>query len=55
MKSVEITARSVEEAVNEGLEKLGATREDVEVTVLEEGSKGLFGILGSRQAKVRLN
>lgn len=54
MKSVEITARSVEEAVNEGLEKLGATREDVEVTVLEEGSKGLFGILGSRQAKVRL-
>lgn len=54
MKSVEIIARSVEEAVEEGLQKLGATRDEVEITVLEEGNKGLFGILGAKQAKVRI-
>jgi spoIIIJ-associated protein len=54
MRSVEIIARSVEEAVEEGLEKLGATRDDVDITVLDEGNKGLFGILGAKQAKVRI-
>ena len=48
MRSVEIIARSVEEAVEEGLEKLGATRDDVDITVLDEGNKGLFGILAKR-------
>lgn len=54
MRSVEIIARSVEEAIDEGLEKLGANRDEVEITVLDEGNKGLFGILGAKQAKVRL-
>lgn len=54
MKSVEIIARSVEEAIDEGLEKLGVTRDEVEIEVLDEGNKGLFGILGAKQAKVRL-
>lgn len=44
MKSVEIIARSVEEAIDEGLEKLGVTRDEVEIEVLDEGNKGLFGI-----------
>lgn len=54
MKSVEIIARSVEEAIEEGLDELGATREEVDITIIEEGNKGLFGILGSKQAKVKL-
>ena len=48
MRSVEVEARTVDEAVEEALARLGASRDEVEITVLEEGSKGLFGILGSR-------
>lgn len=43
----------VEEAVKLALIDLKLTREEVEVTVLEEPSKGFFGI-GSKLAKVRV-
>lgn len=54
MKSVEIIARSVEEAIEEGLKQLDVTRDEVEISIIEEGNKGFLGILGSRQAKVNL-
>lgn len=44
---------SVDEAVRLALEDLKLTREDVTVTVLEEPSKGFFGI-GQKLAKVRV-
>jgi len=50
---IEIIAPTVEDAVEKGLKDLGVTRADVEVEILDEGSKGLFG-LGNRQARVRL-
>lgn len=52
MKSIEVAARTVEEAVAEALEKLQAEQDEVEVTVLDEGSKGFLGLLGSKQARV---
>lgn len=52
-KVIETTGKTVEDAVNAALEELGADIGDVEVTVLEEGSKGLFGI-GSKQARVEV-
>jgi spoIIIJ-associated protein len=51
--TIEIIAPTVEEAVEKGLKELGVTRDMVEYEVLDEGSKGLFG-LGNRQARVRL-
>ncbi len=54
MKQYEASARTVEEAIEKGLEELGAAIGDVDVQVVEEGSKGLFGLFGSRLAKVRL-
>jgi spoIIIJ-associated protein len=51
--SLEIIAPTVEDAVARGAEELGLPRERLEVEVLDEGTKGLFG-LGSRQARVRL-
>lgn len=54
MKSHEVSARTIEEAISQGLEQLGASISDVTVDILEEGSKGLFGLFGSRPAKVRL-
>jgi len=51
--NLEIIAPSIEEAIEEGLEKLGLSEEEVDIEVLDEGTKGLFG-LGSRQARVLL-
>lgn len=45
------TGKTVEDAIEEGLASLGAKREEVEITVLEEGKKKLFG---SVKAKVRI-
>ena len=54
MKELIVSARTIEEAVSQGLDELGVSISDVVVDVLEEGSKGLFGLFGSRPAKVRL-
>ncbi len=54
MKSFEATGRTVEEAITAGLESSGLTIGEVNVEILEEGSKGLFGLFGSRMARVRL-
>ena len=54
MKTYEYQGRSVEEAIDAGLEELGVTIGDVNVVVLEEGAKRLVGLFGSRLAKVRL-
>ena len=54
MKSIEMTAKTTEEAISAGLEQLGVSLSDVKVDIVEEGSKGLFGLFGSRPAKVRL-
>ncbi len=53
-KSIEISAKTQEEAISQGLEALGASIGDVNIDILQEGSKGLFGLFGSRLAKVRL-
>ena len=54
MKQYEFTARTESEAIEQGLQELGVSIADVEVQVVEEGSKGLFGLFGSRPVKVRL-
>ena len=51
--NIEVIAPSIEEAIDQGLQELGVPREAVDVEVLDEGSRGLFG-LGSRQARIRL-
>ena len=54
MKTYESSAKTLEEAIEAGLTVLGATISDVDVQIIDEGSKGLFGLFGSRLAKVRL-
>ena len=51
MKYFEFTGKSAEEAIELGLQELKVAREDVEITVLEEGKKKLFG---SVKAKVQI-
>ncbi|HHT28455.1 MAG TPA: protein jag [Firmicutes bacterium] len=52
MKSVQKSARTVDEAIEAAIQELGVSREEVEVTVLEEGNKGFFGLLGGKLASV---
>ena len=43
MRSVESSAKTMEEAVTQGLEKLGVSFADVKIDILDEGSKGFLG------------
>ena len=54
MRSQEFTAKTTQEAIDEGLATLGVTIADVRVDVIQEGAKGLFGLFGSRPARVRI-
>lgn len=44
----------MEEAVAAALQELGIGREQAEIEVLDEAAKGLFGLIGSRDARVRV-
>ncbi|MFB0545708.1 MAG: RNA-binding cell elongation regulator Jag/EloR [Anaerolineae bacterium] len=53
-KSVEVSARSVDEAIAQGLAQLGKTEEEVEIEVLNRGSRGVLGI-GAEDALIRIH
>jgi spoIIIJ-associated protein len=53
-RSVEASGKDIEEAISQGLAELGKTRDEVEIEVLSEGSRGLFG-LGAEEARVRIS
>lgn len=53
MESVEVSARSVDEAIDIALSELGLKRTQVSIEVLTAGKAGLFG-LGGEQARVRV-
>ena len=48
MKYTEFTAKTVEEAIEEGLKELGLSRDNADIRVLEEGKKKLFGSVKAR-------
>ncbi len=52
-QAIEATGEDVERAISSGLVRLGVDRDAVEIEVLDNGSRGLFG-LGARAARVRL-
>ncbi|MBI4199362.1 MAG: protein jag [Chloroflexi bacterium] len=53
MDTVEMSAKTVEEAIELALKELGAEREEVAVEVISQGRAGIFGI-GSEPARVRV-
>src|SRR5262245_3002617 len=52
-KPLDVSGPNLEEAIESGLRKLGLSRNDVIIEIIEEGSRGMLG-LGARDAKVRL-
>ncbi|MGO8949306.1 MAG: RNA-binding cell elongation regulator Jag/EloR [Ktedonobacterales bacterium] len=53
MESVEASGKSIEDAILQALVRLGRNRDEVDITVLQEPSRGQRGI-GSREARVRV-
>ncbi|SHK53416.1 RNA-binding cell elongation regulator Jag/EloR [Desulforamulus aeronauticus] len=54
MKVVEKVGKTIDEAIELGLQEFGVLRDEVTIEVVEEPSKGLFGLIGSRPARVKL-
>ncbi len=53
MESIEASGKSVDDAVLQALARLKKRRDEVEITVLQEPSRGAFGI-GNKEARVRV-
>jgi len=54
MEYIEISAKTVDDAITKALIKLETTSDKIEYEVIEKGSSGLFGIIGSRQAVIKI-
>ena len=52
-RSIEASGKTVKDAIQKGLAELGCTQDEVETSVIDMGSPGLFGMFG-KPAKVRL-
>ncbi len=54
MKFTEKTGKTTDEALKLALEELNVSREKVEVEILEESSRGIFGLIGTKQARIKV-
>jgi spoIIIJ-associated protein len=54
MRTVETVGKTVEEAMQKALEELGVEESDTQVEIITEPSSGLFGLIGSKQARVKV-
>lgn len=54
-KSLTKSAKTVEEAIQLALEEIGKKRNEVTIEVLEEGSGGFLGLIGGKDAVVRIS
>lgn len=48
------TGQTVDEAIEAALNELKVSRENVDVSIIDEGKKGLFGVFGSKPAIVKV-
>lgn len=52
MKTLEMTGKTVNEALENALKNLNLTEDRVEYEVLDEGSKGFLNLIGAKPAKI---
>jgi spoIIIJ-associated protein len=54
MDTITVTGKNVEEAIEKGLEQLGIRKHNSDIRILTEPSQGFLGLLGSKQAEVKI-
>ncbi|PIU83103.1 MAG: hypothetical protein COS68_05870 [Elusimicrobia bacterium CG06_land_8_20_14_3_00_38_11] len=52
---IEVTGKTVDDAIGKGLEKLGIDKKDAEIKILDEGKSGLFGLMGFSPARIKIS
>ena len=55
VKSIEVEGNNVEDAIKKAMEILQASREDIDVKIVCEEQKGLFGMEGAKSAKIKVS
>lgn len=53
-KKLEFEGITVEDAINKAVEELNVSRDNIEVKVVCEEKKGLFGMEGAKKAKIKV-
>lgn len=53
MKELEVSGKTVDEAIQKALEQLGVSEEQVAITVLKKGKPGVLG-MGAEEARIRV-
>jgi len=54
MSSIEIEAKTTEEAIKKACEHLRLSEQDLDIEVLESRSAGIFGLVGNKKARIRV-
>ena len=54
MDAIQKTGKTVDEAVEEALRELNITKDEAEIEVIEEGSRGFLGLFGAKEAVVKV-
>ncbi len=52
-KDIRVSAKTVDEAITEALLQLGTTSDKIEYEIIEKGSSGFLGFIGSKPAVIR--
>lgn len=53
MEMITVSAKNVDEAITKALIELGTTSDRLEYEIVDKGSNGIFGIIGSKPAVIR--
>jgi spoIIIJ-associated protein len=53
VRTIETTGKTVEKALAKAMKELKAKVEDVDIEIIEAGSKGVLGIFGAKEAKIK--
>jgi spoIIIJ-associated protein len=54
-KHIEVSGQTIEEAIQKGLKALDIDKSRANIEILDEGKSGLFGLMGSAPAKIRMS
>jgi spoIIIJ-associated protein len=55
METYEFEGKTTEEAIEKASRELNIPIEDLDVHIIEPGSAGIFGLVGTRKTRVRVN